>query len=140
MLGLHLLLHGRSLLRSHRLHLLSGRHGGVARLGSLRLHVLTVASLPHVVARTTTVVEGLLATSSLAFLTTVLVGALSLVALALLAISTAHLTAITHATTILIVALSSHAVKVLHEVLLHFIETALFTLLVQLLGGHPELN
>jgi len=119
------------------------RLSGGAWLGSLREHLIASTSLSHVVARATTVVEGLLATLTTvltAILTTaVLVGALALVPLALLAISTAHLAAVTTHTTILVV-LTRHAVKVLHEVLLHFVETALLTLLVQLLGGHPELN
>jgi hypothetical protein len=62
---------------------------------------------------------------------------LALVALALLAV-TAHLAAIRSAT--VLATLASHAVKILHEVLLHFVETTLLALLVQLLGRHPELN
>ena len=138
LLGEHLLLHACSLLRCHCLHL-GVWHGGVAGLASLRLHVLAVASpVVHVVAGAAAVVVWL-ATTLTVVLPAVLVGSLTLVTLALLAVSTAHLAAITHGAAIL-AAWSSHVVKILHEVLLYLVEAALLALLVQFLGGHPELD
>ena len=126
LLGKHLLLlHGSDLLLGHLLH--SGWVDGLA----LGLHVIAAATtLSHVVARTTTVVEGF-GTGSTTLAT--LVSAAALV----LAILTVHLTVVLIAA---VLTLTSHVVKVLHEVLLHLIEAALFALLVQFLGRHPELN
>lgn len=126
LLGKHLLLllHGCDLLWRHLLH--SSRVHGLA----LSLHVIALTVLSHVVTRTTTVVE-VFGTGSATLAT--LVSATALV----LAVLTIHLTVVLIAT---VLTLASHVVKVLHEVLLHLIEAALFALLVQLLGGHPELN
>ena len=125
LLGKHLLLlHGGDLLWRHLLH--SSWVHGLA----LSLHVIALAVLSHVVTRTTTVVE-VFGTGSATLAT--LVSATALV----LAVLAVHLTVILIAA---ILTLASHVVKVLHEVLLHLIEAALFAFLVQLLGGHPELN
>ena len=129
LLGEHLLLlHGSHLLWRHLLH-----GGGVHGL-ALRLHVVAVvATLPHIVTRTAAIVE-MLATLATALAT--LVTAASLVRAIL---TTVHLTIVLpHAAEL--TALASHVVKVLHEVLLHLVKAALFALLVQLLGRHPELD
>ena len=119
-----LLLHGSHLLLRHL------RHGRWVHGLALSLHVIAVAALSHVVTRTATVVE-VFGTRSATLAALVSTTAL------VLAILPVHLTVVLIAT---VLTLASHVVKVLHEVLLHLIEAALFALLVQLLGGHPELN
>jgi hypothetical protein len=63
-------------------------------------------------------------------------GALLATLVVVLAVSALVHASVLHATTEL---LGLCVVKVLHEVLLDFLEAALLTLLVQLVGGHPEL-
>ena len=75
----------------------------------------------------------------------VLVAARTLVPLTLVIIL-----AVLSVTTVVVVAVALHTVtglsangmlvEVLHKVLLNLVEAALLTLLVQLLGGHPELD
>ena len=139
LLGEHLLLHAGGLLGCHSLHLLLGGHAWDHGWASLVLHVVAVAaSLSHVVAAATgTTAVALEIATTLTIVLAVVLISLALVALALLAV-TAHLAAIRSAT--VLATLASHAVKILHEVLLHFVETTLLALLVQLLGRHPELN
>ena len=139
LLSHHLLLLEKSLLiRGHLLlHLLLVDHAlwhlTLSRL--LLLHLVTIAvalsSLSSVGATTIVVVV----------ISFVLVAARTLVPLTLIIILT---------TTVVVVAVALHTftglsangmlVEVLHEVLLNLVEAALLTLLVQLLGGHPELD
>lgn len=141
LLSHHLLLHLSSLVRGHTLQLLLLLllHGWVHLWWSaLSLCILAAATtLSHVLgAGTATTIVVLIATLFATALAT-LVSTPTLVAtLSLLAI-TAHLATVLHDA---ILALTGHVVEIFHEVLLNLVETALFTLLVQLLGGHPELH
>ena len=144
MLSHHLLLLEKSLLiRGHLLlHLLLVDHAWwnltLSRL--LLLHLVTIAvvalsSLSSVGATTVVVVV----------ISFVLVAARTLVPLTLVIIL-----AVLSVTTVVVVAVALHTVtglsangmlvEVLHKVLLNLVEAALLTLLVQLLGGHPELD
>ena len=121
-----LLLHGSKLLRGISC-LLHVAHTWLA----LRLHVFAVtATLSHVVSTgTTTVVE--VFTTLATTLATLVATATLITTLALLLATVLH---------VLAVVLAGHVVEVLHEVLLDLVEATLLTLLMQLLGGHPELN
>ena len=144
LLSHHLLLLEKSLLiRGHLLlHLLLVDHAWwnltLSRL--LLLHLVTIAvvalsSLSSVGATTVVVVV----------ISFVLVAARTLVPLTLVIIL-----AVLSVTTVVVVAVALHTVtglsangmlvEVLHKVLLNLVEAALLTLLVQLLGGHPELD
>ena len=144
LLSHHLLLLEKSLLiRGHLLlHLLLVDHAlwhlTLSRL--LLLHLVTIAvvalsSLSSVGATTIVVVV----------ISFVLVAARTLVPLTLVIILT-----VLSVTTVVVVAVALHTVtglsangmlvEVLHKVLLNLVEAALLTLLVQLLGGHPELD
>lgn len=144
LLSHHLLLLEKSLLiRGHLLlHLLLVDHAWwhltLSRL--LLLHLVTIAvvalsSLSSVRATTVVVVV----------ISFVLVAARTLVPLTLVIIL-----AVLSVTTVVVVAVALHTVtglsangmlvEVLHKVLLNLVEAALLTLLVQLLGGHPELD
>lgn len=127
----HLLLH--LLLVDHALW-----HLTLSRL--LLLHLVTIAvvalsSLSSVRATTIVVVV----------ISFVLVAARTLVPLTLVIILT-----VLSVTTVVVVAVALHTVtglsangmlvEVLHKVLLNLVEAALLTLLMQLLGGHPELD
>lgn len=144
LLSHHLLLLEKSLLiRGHLLlHLLLVDHAlwhlTLSRL--LLLHLVTIAvvalsSLSSVGATTIVVVV----------ISFVLVAARTLVPLTLVIILT-----VLSVTTVVVVAVALHTVtglsangmlvEVLHKVLLNLVEAALLTLLMQLLGGHPELD
>ena len=144
LLSHHLLLLEKSLLiRGHLLlHLLLVDHAlwhlTLSRL--LLLHLVTIAvvalsSLSSVGATTVVVVV----------ISFVLVAARTLVPLTLVIIL-----AVLSVTTVVVVAVALHTVtglsangmlvEVLHKVLLNLVEAALLTLLMQLLGGHPELD
>ena len=125
MLAKLLLLRGSNLLRG--ICLLHVAHAWPA----LRLHVVAVtATLSHVVSTgTTTVVE--IFTALATTLATLVTTATLITTLALLLATVLH---------VLAVVLAGHVVEVLHEVLLDLVEATLLTLLMQLLGGHPELN
>ena len=120
-----LLLHGSNLLRG--ICLLHVAHAWLA----LRLHVVAVtATLSHVVSTgTATVVEVFTALATT--LATLVTTATLITTLALLLATVLH---------VLAVVLAGHVVEVLHEVLLDLVEATLLTLLMQLLGGHPELD
>ena len=143
LLSHHLLLLEKSLLiRGHLLlHLLLVDHAWWhLALSRLLLHLVTIAvvalsSLSSVRATTVVVVV----------ISFVLVAARTLVPLTLVIIL-----AVLSVTTVVVVAVALHTVtglsangmlvEVLHKVLLNLVEAALLTLLVQLLGGHPELD
>lgn len=138
LLSHHLLLLEKSLLiRGHLLlHLLLVDHAlrHLTLSGLLLLHLVTIAvvalsSLSSVGATTIVVVV----------ISFVLVAARTLVPLTLVIILTVVVVAVALHT---FTGLSANGmlVEVLHEVLLNLVEAALLTLLVQLLGGHPELD
>lgn len=116
-------------------------HGLTLRL-LLHVATVTVAALSAVVAVSTTVVLELVETtlgSSIRALVPVLT---LVVVLTVLAVATAvHvvLAVALHSVAVLLAA-SVVLVKILHEVLLDFVEAALLALLMELLCWHPELN
>ena len=143
LLSHHLLLLEKSLLiRGHLLlHLLLVDHAWwnltLSRL--LLLHLVTIAvvalsSLSSVGATTVVVVVisfVLVAARTLVPLTLVII-------LAVLSVTTVVVAVALHTVTGL--SANGMLVEVLHKVLLNLVEAALLTLLVQLLGGHPELD
>lgn len=109
---------------------------------SLLLHVaaVTVAALSAVVS-TTVVLELVEATLGSSIRTLVPVLTLVVVLAVLTVATTVHviLAVALHSVSILLTA-SVVLVKILHEVLLDFVEAALLAFLMELLCGHPELN
>jgi hypothetical protein len=140
LLSHHLLLHLGCLVRGHSLHLLlllllhGWVHWGLSRCLSI---LAAAATLSHVVGAGTAATIVVLVASLAAIALAALVATTTLVATLSLLTVTAHLATVLHGA---ILALTGHVVQILHEVLLDLVETALFTLLMQLLGGHPELH
>jgi len=136
LLGHHLLLSHHLLVRSHLAthsgNATSGGTTGLLTVGS------TTASVSLVVAGTSAVVVlvgSLTAVLSLALALTSLVVVLTVLTVA------AHAAVVLHAgLAVLLATTDGSVVKVLHEVLLDFVEGALLTFLVKLLSGHPELD
>lgn len=102
---------------------------------SLSLLVVAATSISLVVAGTSTVVVVLvLRTAILSLVLATLV-----VVLTVLTVS-AHVAVVLHAGLSVLLATNGSVVKILHKVLLDFVETTLLTFLVKLLSGHPELD
>lgn len=103
---------------------------------SLSLLVVATTSISLVVAGTSAVVVVLVLRTA-TILSLVL--ATLVVVLTVLTVS-AHVAVVLHAGLSVLLAANGSVVKILHKVLLDFVETTLLTLLVELLSGHPELD
>lgn len=92
-----------------------------------------------VVPTSVVVVVELTVSATLTRVVSVVVLAVSLVVASLATLEVASVLLVATLTTILTTWLATE-LEVFHEVLLHFLEAALLTLLMELLSGHPELD
>ena len=101
--------------------------------------LVAFTALTAVVEATSVVVVELTVSTTLTRVVSVVVLAVSLVVASLATLEVASVLLVATLTTVLTTWLATE-LEVFHEVLLHFLEAALLTLLMQLLSGHPELD
>lgn len=105
-----------------------------------RLSLLVAfTTLAAVVVPTSVVVVELTVSATLTRVVSVVVLAVSLVVASLATLEVSSVLLVATLTTVLTTWLATK-LEVFHEVLLHFLEAALLTLLMELLSGHPELD
>lgn len=105
----------------------------------MSLLVAFTALTAVVEATSVVVVVELTVSTTLTRVVSVVVLAVTLVVASLATLEVASVLLVATLTTVLTTWLATE-LEVFHEVLLHFLEAALLTLLMQLLSGHPELD